>query len=57
MGLSMLFVTHNLKVVAHVSDHLLVMRRGEVIEAGATDRVIASPTQQYTRELLGPTGR
>lgn len=51
-GLSMLFVTHNLKVVAHVSDTLLVMRRGDVIEFGRTEDVIRAPTAAYTRELL-----
>jgi peptide/nickel transport system ATP-binding protein len=51
-GLSMLFVTHNLKVVAHISDSLLVMRRGEIIEYGRTEQVVRAPTQDYTRELL-----
>lgn len=51
-GLSILFVTHNLKVVAHISDALLVMRRGDVIETGRTADVIRSPANEYTRELL-----
>ncbi|CAK7261479.1 MULTISPECIES: ABC transporter ATP-binding protein [unclassified Shinella] len=51
-GLSMLFVTHNLKVVAHISDTLLVMRRGDVIEFGRTEAVIAAPAEAYTRDLL-----
>lgn len=51
-GLSMLFVTHNLKVVAHISDSLLVMRHGDVIEFGATRQVVSDPKQAYTRELL-----
>jgi ABC-type glutathione transport system ATPase component len=53
LGLSMLFVTHNLKVVAHVSDSLIVMRRGDVIEAGATEAVMHAPKEDYTRELTG----
>lgn len=52
-GLSMLFVTHNLKVVAHVSDLLMVMQRGAVVEAGPTERIMADPEQAYTRELMG----
>lgn len=52
-GLSMLFVTHNLKVVAHVSDQLMVMRRGEVVEAGPTGQVMEAPARDYTRELMG----
>lgn len=51
-GLSMLFVTHNLKVVAHVCDSLMVMRRGDVVESGRTDHVVRNPAQDYTRELL-----
>jgi len=51
-SLSILFVTHNLKVVAHISDTLLVMRRGDVIEFGRTEDVIHAPAQAYTRELL-----
>ena len=51
-GLSMLFVTHNLKVVAHISDTLLVMRRGDVVEFGRTEDVIRAPAEAYTRELL-----
>lgn len=51
-GLSMLFVTHNLKVVAHISDTLLVMRRGDIIEFGQTEDVIRAPAEAYTRELL-----
>ncbi|HMR53905.1 MAG TPA: ABC transporter ATP-binding protein [Amaricoccus sp.] len=50
--LSMLFVTHNLKVVAHVADSLLVMRRGNVVEFGPTEQVVHAPAQPYTRELL-----
>jgi ABC-type glutathione transport system ATPase component len=52
-GLAMVFVTHNLKVVRHVSDHLLVMRHGSVVEAGATEQIITSPMQDYTRDLMG----
>lgn len=51
-GLSMLFVTHNLKVVAHISDLLMVMQHGVVVEAGRTERIMAEPGQAYTRELL-----
>lgn len=51
-GLSMLFVTHNLKVVAHISDTLLVMRRGDIVEFGRTEAVIRTPVHFYTRKLL-----
>lgn len=52
-GLSMLFVTHNLKVVAHISDHLMVMRHGEVLEQGTTAELISAPRHDYTRQLFG----
>jgi ABC-type glutathione transport system ATPase component len=52
-GLSMLFVTHNLKVVAHISDQLMVMKRGEVVEFGSTAQVMGAPAEDYTRELMG----
>jgi peptide/nickel transport system ATP-binding protein len=52
-GLSMLFVTHNLKVVAHISDLLMVMHQGEVVESGRAESVIADPAQPYTRALMG----
>jgi peptide/nickel transport system ATP-binding protein len=56
-GLSMLLVTHNLKAVAHVSDRLMVMRQGEVVESGTTDRVMSCPEKEYTRELIGLSRR
>lgn len=55
-GLTMVFVTHNLKVVRHVSDTLLVMRRGRIVEAGSTEQIATNPTQDYTRELMGRPG-
>lgn len=51
-GLSMLFVTHNLKVVAHVADRLAVMQRGQIVETGSSSEVIASPKQRYTQDLM-----
>lgn len=53
LGLSMLFVTHNLKVVRHVSDTLVVMRGGRVIEAGSTEQISTAPAEEYTRQLMG----
>jgi peptide/nickel transport system ATP-binding protein len=45
--------THNLKVVAHISDFLMVMQQGRVVEAGPTEGVMAAPEQSYTRVLMG----
>jgi len=51
-GLTMVLVSHDLSVVRRVSDHLVVMRDGEVVEHGATDEVVADPQHPYTRHLL-----
>ena len=50
-GVTYLFISHNLGVVREISQNVLVMRRGEVVEYGATERVLASPGQPYTRAL------
>jgi ABC-type glutathione transport system ATPase component len=51
-GLTLLFVSHDLSVVRHVCDSVIVMRAGKVVEAGPVERVYAAPEQDYTRELL-----
>ncbi|WP_372697562.1 dipeptide ABC transporter ATP-binding protein [Arthrobacter sp. JSM 101049] len=51
-GLSYVFISHDLGVIRHVSDEILVMQAGEVVEAGRTEEVFAAPTQHYTRSLL-----
>jgi len=52
LNLSMLFITHDLCVAAQVCDHIMVMRRGEVVEAGPTAEVFAAPKHDYTRALF-----
>lgn len=52
LGLTYLFITHDLGVVRQVSDECLVMRRGAVVEAGPTDEVLSTPRNDYTRELM-----
>jgi peptide/nickel transport system ATP-binding protein len=52
LHLSMLFITHNLGVVACIADSVLVMDRGTVCEAGSVDSVLTSPNHDYTRRLL-----
>jgi ABC-type oligopeptide transport system ATPase subunit len=52
MGLAVLFVAHDLSVVAHVSDRIAVMYRGSIVELGTTDEVFDAPQDPYTRSLL-----
>ncbi|MFZ4896253.1 ABC transporter ATP-binding protein [Plantibacter sp. Mn2098] len=51
-GVAMFFITHDLAVVEHISDDILVLNRGRTVEAGATSAVLADPQDAYTRELL-----
>jgi oligopeptide/dipeptide ABC transporter ATP-binding protein len=52
LNLSMLFITHNLGVVACVADSVLVMDQGEICEAGPVAQVLDNPSHEYTRRLL-----
>ncbi|MBR1124389.1 ABC transporter ATP-binding protein [Bradyrhizobium lablabi] len=52
LGLSMLFITHDLRVAAQICDRIAVMQRGIIVELKATAALFAAPEHQYTRELL-----
>jgi peptide/nickel transport system ATP-binding protein len=52
LGMSYLFVSHDLNVVRLLCDRVIVMRQGKIVEQGETDRVLFSPQAQYTRDLL-----
>jgi ABC-type oligopeptide transport system ATPase subunit len=52
LGLTMLFITHDLRVAAQICDHVAVMRKGEIVEQGRTGAVFANPRHDYTRALL-----
>ena len=51
-GLTMLFVSHDLAVVRHLADRILVLYKGEVVEQGSGDDLFEHPQQPYTRQLL-----
>jgi len=53
MGLSYVFVAHDIGIVRHVSDRVAVMHEGRIVEQGPVDRVCEHPAQPYTRVLIG----
>ena len=52
LGLAYLFISHDLAVVKYMSDEVLVMRSGEIVERGTPQAIFASPQHEYTRKLL-----
>jgi peptide/nickel transport system ATP-binding protein len=52
MGMSYLFVSHDLNVVRLLCDRVIVMRTGRIVEQGSAERVLGDPQDAYTRELL-----
>jgi peptide/nickel transport system ATP-binding protein len=52
LGMSYLFVSHDLNVVRLLCDRVIVMQAGRIVEQGATDEVLQAPQAQYTRDLL-----
>ena len=51
-GVAALYITHDLAVVAQVSDHIMVLRQGAMIEYGTTDQIINAPVDEYTKALV-----
>lgn len=56
-GMSVLFITHDMGVVAEVADRTLVMHRGEAVEQGTTREIFQLPQHAYTRALLAAVSR
>ncbi len=52
MGLTMLFISHDLSVVRYMADRIAVMRRGRIVEYGEAEAVFRRPRHPYTRQLL-----
>lgn len=55
LGLAYLFISHDLSVVKHMADDVMVMYLGRVVEAGSVESVFSSPSHPYTRALLSAT--
>ena len=51
-GLADLFISHDLRVVRALAHEILVMNDGNIVEAGATERVMTAPQHPYTRALM-----
>ncbi|MBC7152767.1 MAG: ABC transporter ATP-binding protein [Rhizobium sp.] len=56
-GMSVLFITHDMAVVAQMADRVVVMYRGNLVEEGPVERIFAEPRQDYTRALLAAVPR
>lgn len=52
LGLTILFISHNLAVVRYVASHVAVMHHGRIVEQGPTEHVLSDPDHDYTRTLL-----
>jgi peptide/nickel transport system ATP-binding protein len=55
IGLSILFITHNLALIRTISDRVCVMTGGRIVESGAVSDVFEAPSADYTRQLLANT--
>ncbi|MET1044611.1 MAG: ABC transporter ATP-binding protein [Microbacteriaceae bacterium] len=51
-GVSLILISHDLSVVAHLADHILVMKAGRVLEQGPARTVLSEPSHEYTRRLI-----
>ena len=52
LGLTYLFITHDLAMVRHISTRIAVMHQGEIVETAPSDALFANPAHPYTRHLL-----
>ena len=53
LGLTLLFISHDLSVVRYMSDRMLVMQKGKIVESGNAEDIYHHPQHPYTKELLG----
>lgn len=56
MGLTILFISHDLRVVYGLCDHVMIMHDGRIVEHGETEKVYSEPESAYTRQLMAASG-
>ena len=52
-GMSMIFISHDLSIVRHICDRVLVLYKGEIVEVADAETLYTNPQHQYTKKLLG----
>jgi peptide/nickel transport system ATP-binding protein len=52
LGTALLFISHDINLVRHVADRVLVLNRGRLVEQGSVEEVLSRPAHDYTRSLL-----
>ena len=57
LKLTLLFISHDLAVVEHVSDRIAVMNQGRIVELNDTDTLMTAPQEDYTKKLLAAIPR
>jgi len=57
LGLTYIFISHDLSVVKYMSDRIMVMKSGKLVEINETDQIYLNPQQDYTKKLLAAIPR
>ena len=52
LSLSIIFITHDIGVVQHVADRIIVMNKGKIVEQGVASQVLSQPKEEYTKFLM-----
>ena len=56
-NLSIIFISHDINVVSKISDNIIVMFNGEIVEFGKTEKILNSPKNKYTQKLIKTSPR
>ena len=57
MGLSYIFISHDMNVISQMCDRVMVMKSGSIIESGSTEAIFEHPREEYTKKLLDAAWR